>query len=464
MAGRAGQAMSDLPVSLLLTIFDRPMPPEVRPGHEHRAAELRSLWARYVGGPVVSEEADYENFYEQAARLQAAVDAFGENIWLHVPDRTDVVHLGHGARRRLEDLDNLPRYGAQTDDRHSTKALRDEVLASDYFRYEAFTSRLGRRTALTHWLPDSEGADFVRAVRTMLDAGVTDFFVKATKTKLGIFEFSLPADASDRDIWEALVFRAGYALERTGTGVDAFFVQESVTMRCEYRMFVIGQEVVTGGASIEEFTPLDRTEAFDARIREHRRAVTDVVESPETVARLVAFAREAAADLAMEQPELTNYVIDVALGADGEPLVIELNGWLNSGLFASDPALAVIAYRQWLEEKNAVLANHPLSTSAANGRTLCSCGSETGLDGYIAHAAEAAGIGPRTAAELLSALHYQESVNAGCCGGCEPCGGKVELAVCAACGEGDLPCPTYWALDYFRDTSSFQLTAPGVRP
>ncbi|MCC3292359.1 ATP-grasp domain-containing protein [Arthrobacter sp. zg-Y1110] len=452
--------MTALPISLLLTIFERPMPPEVRPGHEHRAAELTSLWARYVGEPVVSEEADYENFYEQAARLKAAVDAFGENIWLHVPDRTDVVHLGHGARRRLDELDGLPCYGAQLDDRHSTKVLRDEVLASDYFRYEAFTSRLGRRTALTHWLPDSEGVDFIRTIRTLLDDGVTDFFVKATKTKLGIFEFSLPADASDRDIWEALVYRAGYALERTGTGIDALFVQESVTMRCEYRMFIVGQEVVTGGASIEEFTPLERTGAFDTRIREDRRGVSDVVEATETVARLVNFARGAAADLAREQPELQNYVMDVALGADGEPLVIELNGWLNSGLFASDPTLAVGAYRKWLEEKNAALAGHPLIPSALNGRTLCACGSEAGLDGYVNHASEVAGVGPCTAAELLSALHYQESVNAGCCGGCEPCGGKGELVVCAVCGEGDSPCLTYWALDYFEDPSSFQLTVP----
>lgn len=452
-----------LPVSLLLTIFNRPMPSGVRPGHEQRAAELTSLWARYVGDPVVSDEADYEEFYEQAARLQGAVDAFGENIWLHVPGRKDVVHLGHGARKAIDELGGLPRYGAQPGNHHTTAVLRDEALASDYFGYEALTSRFGRRTALTHWLPDGEGVDFIRTVRSMLDTGVTDFFVKATKTKLGIFEFSLSSETSDRGIYEALASRAGYALEHTGNGIDALFVQESITMRCEYRMFVIGHEVVTGGASIEEFTPLDSTGAFDTRIREHRRAVTDVVEDPETVARLVDFARSAAAGLASEQPELTNYVMDVAIGADGEPLIIELNGWLNAGLFASGPALAVAAYRRWLEEKNTALACHSLSPTAPNGRELCACGIETGLDGYIGHAATAAGIGPLTAAELLSALHRQESVNAGCCGGCEPCGGRGETAVCAVCGEGDSPCPTYWALDYFRDPSSFELTAPEAR-
>ena len=455
--------MTTLPGSLLLTIFERPLPANVRPGHEQRTGELASLWTRYVGTPVLEEGADYEEFYEQAARLKAAVDAFGENIWLHVPGRKDVVHLRHGARRTLDDLEGVPRYGAQPGNHHTTKVLRDEAMAGDYFRYEAFTSRLGRRAALAHWLPDGKGTDFVRTVRTMLNAGVTGFFVKATKTKLGIFEFSLPADAGDQDIWEALAFRAGYALEHTGSGIDALFVQESVAMRCEYRMFVVGQKVVTGGASIEEFTPLDNAGAFDVKVRVNRRAVSDVVEDPETVARLADFARGAAADLAREQPDLSNYVMDVAIGSDGQPLVIELNGLLNAGLFASDPSLVTGAYRQWLEEKNAVLTGHTLASEAPNGRTLCSCGSEPGLDGYVGHAAEAAGIGPRTAAELLRNLHSQESVNPGCCGGCEPCGGRGEIAVCAVCGESDSPCPTYWALEYFEDPSSFVLTAPEAR-
>nr|WP_254788555.1 hypothetical protein [Arthrobacter sp. ok909] len=45
----------------------------------------------------------------------------------------------------------------------------------------------------------------------------------------------------------------------------------------------------------------------------------------------------------MEVPELTDYVIDVALNADGEPLIVELNSLLNSGLYASRPELVTEA-------------------------------------------------------------------------------------------------------------------------
>jgi hypothetical protein len=52
---------------------------------------------------------------------------------------------------------------------------------------------------------------------------------------------------------------------------------------------------------------------------------------------LTGYAQQAIAALSKEVPDLRDYVIDVALSANGEPLVVELNPLLNSGLYASQP-------------------------------------------------------------------------------------------------------------------------------
>jgi hypothetical protein len=62
------------------------------------------------------------------------------------------------------------------------------------------------------------------------------------------------------------------------------------------------------------------------------------VEAESAIAALLTgFARSAIDALAYEVPDLTDYVIDVALGPDGKPLIVELNSLLNSGLYASQP-------------------------------------------------------------------------------------------------------------------------------
>ncbi len=51
------------------------------------------------------------------------------------------------------------------------------------------------------------------------------------------------------------------------------------------------------------------------------------------------------AEHSVEVPTLRQYVLDVALGADGEPLVVELNGLLNAGLYASDRTSSLERWR-----------------------------------------------------------------------------------------------------------------------
>ncbi|MET1154190.1 ATP-grasp domain-containing protein [Arthrobacter sp.] len=110
-------------------------------------------------------------------------------------------------------------------------------------------------------------------------------------------------------------------------------------MEYKYRVFVVEQRAVSGAGCIEEFTPLDNTGyAFDYKLRRNRSERSEVELAPEIAGILKGYARRAIEAPAKEVPALEDYVIDVALGADGEPLIVELNSLLNSGLYASQPS------------------------------------------------------------------------------------------------------------------------------
>jgi hypothetical protein len=123
-------------------------------------------------------------------------------------------------------------------------------------------------------------------------------------------------------------------------------VQESVPMRFEYRVFVVGHVPVTGAGCVEERTPLDRdpAEAFDPTVREHRGAPDEpACARPQVRDTLVSFARLVAAELHREVPAMRDYVLDVALDDGDRPLVVELNARENAGFFACDPWTVVAA-------------------------------------------------------------------------------------------------------------------------
>lgn len=96
-----------------------------------------------------------------------------------------------------------------------------------------------------------------------------------------------------------------------------------------------------------------------------------------------------------------------------------------------------------------LLASHYLTDT---GR--CVCGASEG-DTFIEHAAEIAGISAGETAELVEELHNTEVLNAGCCGGCEPCGNRSESYRCQVCGEDSGQCATsYFAGLFLRPPSA----------
>jgi hypothetical protein len=96
----------------LVSIFSKPAPEAIRPGHEERAAQWLDLWHHHIGDPSQSPEGDYEDFFGQAARLDASLRGFGpENTWLRVMGRRagSAINAGTGESRPKKELAHLQR-------------------------------------------------------------------------------------------------------------------------------------------------------------------------------------------------------------------------------------------------------------------------------------------------------------------------------------------------------------------
>lgn len=291
---------------------------------------------------------DVEDFFEEAYRLDAALASFTpELVWIVNGSTFKTArHVTTGEQVPPTAVDHLPRYGMQ----HSRDVWfithLPERMAGRYDRLSAFVANAGRELL-------SAGVFDDPSVGTHLNHGIADManrhggevmakvMPRAKFLPLAHMRFDLPV--TDRAARDAVTEHLEWAPVHFDGDVDAFLLQQVVTMRYEYRIFVVDHQVVTGAGSIEEHTPLNNTASFDPQLREHRDARSPVIVDEAIRDTLVAFAAGVAADIAAEQPDLCDYVIDVALGADDRPLVIELNGYLNAGLFASQPRLVTKA-------------------------------------------------------------------------------------------------------------------------
>lgn len=328
---------------------DAPISRAAAPAVRAREKELLRLWCEHIGPATESADGDdYQDFYEQAARLNAAVTAFGpENIWLTVSAHRDgdARNLGTGETLPISDLEHLPRYGTQASQRHQEVDQVQARLAGNYYTYGAFLSRAGRRLVVCGYAPETEGAlDIGDVLAGFAADGIRKAFLKVNLNKYATFPVDLPEGFAPDDAGTALYRQLDYGAMYLEGGSTNLQAQEFVSMEYEYRIFVVGQRAVSGAGCIEEFTPLDNNGyAFDNKLRRNRQEKTPVDVEPAIAGILTGFARNAIDALALEVPELTDYVIDVAMGPGFEPLIVELNPLLNSGLYASRPELVTAA-------------------------------------------------------------------------------------------------------------------------
>lgn len=303
--------------------------------------------APYDGEP----EADFEDFIEDAYRLDAALTAADpDEIAVRSPRRGNTLtNLATRQPTQVRDGDpEIPRYGGQYEDtyaharRHGAQghSIACELIAERYAHHRTFQRRAGRRVLLAGSSPDDGSLNVPDAILQLVPRGGRVVVKVITKAKYLVEVINVPPEPTKAAALAAISRSAGLvgAMMHLEGRPNAFLVQEHVPeLRFEYRVFVVNHQPVTAAGCIEEHTPLDADADFSEQLREHRQARSPVERRPEIAHKLLSFARDVVADYREEVPSLTQYVLDVALDGAGHPLVVELNGLLNAGLYASNP-------------------------------------------------------------------------------------------------------------------------------
>lgn len=312
--------------------------------------------------PEPHPNADQEEWTEAVLQAKAVIDT-GYDVVLHIA----IPRPFGGLVETPEDI--IPIAGADCPDvliRHGGVAyeevtdMPDTRLSARYAELAAFEQLAGRKTiladAITHADPNAMsgyGSAMSRSGGAIsMVEGLTEFKgrscivkitrpVKYTQNR----HFDIGADASPDELYHMLLDSYDCELLRIEGDRDTVLIQEVVRMSHETRFFVAGGKVVSGAACIEAHTPLDRPAGCGILppVFELGRNCGDKVHDEEIAARLVGFAETAAKLISAEEPELRNYVMDVAIGESGDPLLIELNPLVGSGLYANDPEVIVRA-------------------------------------------------------------------------------------------------------------------------
>jgi hypothetical protein len=288
---------------------------------------------------------DDEDFLEQVWRLHAIAEVIPhERVYVQVRERIRNLATGRDGYPAADAF----RWGMQTKQEAREHPIPAEVAADHYFEHSAFQAFAGRRVAISGFRTTGEPqlCDTIRAF-----AGRTgSAFVKVVRpTKGGITTVPVTSGATDDDILDTMYddeFFGGALIHAEGRP-GTFLVQERVEMRFEYRMFVVDGRVVTGAGCVESFTPGTRrdTGPFDCRVQEYR-GRSEVIHAPGVVHTLREGAEAFLAAYTRSGDAGSEFVLDMALDGAGRPLVVEVNGIRNSGLYASDPVAVIAALQE----------------------------------------------------------------------------------------------------------------------
>lgn len=263
-------------------------------------------------GPV-TVGADIEDFWEDACRLDAAIQATGGHLLMAdmCPEGAD--RLGPVSMRE-EGWDS-----------------RDVSIA-----HPLVTHHGGRAMTLGSFGGPGDVSDWFAALKRS-HPGQTWGVLKDARHKCGLWKVLLDTDPEvvrDR-IGEAMGWAAVFLEGRR----DTLFAQQWIDMGWEYRLFVVDGMVVAGAGRVVENTPLDGREhvRFDPAMREtaetFHRLPSPVMSMPSLAEDYAQFCRTI-----LEGDGVSGtMVVDVATDrATGDPVVVEVNSLPNAGLYAAD--------------------------------------------------------------------------------------------------------------------------------
>lgn len=238
-----------------------------------------------------------------------------------------------------------------------------------YAQLDAFARHAGRRIQLADMPGDPANGRSPMALKgalcsmaleeAMVAHGARDVFVKQVwpAKSLPTLRFAISNTTTASQARRMFLDEVGFHFARYEGDKACLLVQDDVEMFCETRFMVINGKVATGAACIEEHTPIDCgawDRAFDP-IWEMKRGGTIRDERPfmerkKTAFDMWAFAQNVANDITAECPDFKSYSLDVAIGDDGQFLVIELNPASNCGLYATNTAILLQAILDFAQQ------------------------------------------------------------------------------------------------------------------
>lgn len=343
------------PVDVAVDLYHRdcPKPPSAGDRRASRFGELVRLWDELVE-PFIPGDGDFESWVENIERTRAAISAYGrEHCWvgLHRRPSDGVVFRNVATGQVHPDPDSLTRWGPVA--WRGTPVRAGGIDPDAYATTETFARHAGRPFRLVA----ADGDDLTAALYAMAEHDphrrVWAKVISTSKYAVGELTVPDPGVDSGRSVFALL--RHGDNDPDTAEGIggalvhyegddNVFLIAPRTTMEYQYRFFCVDGVPVTGAACIESHTPLDSTNlAFDPVV-EQVRGSKDAQRRPDLVEKMHDFAVRVGAELYAEG--MRHFTLDVALGADGEPLVIECNDLPNAGLYACDPQRLLRALRR----------------------------------------------------------------------------------------------------------------------
>lgn len=311
-----------------------------------RAARLLASWRTAFPDMPASTEPDFEDWVENAVRLDSALRLAPERLALvdregnarfmdgrPVPADQEVHFLGSWG---LGDSEHR-KSGVFASYRYPANALGDGLLAHDYVHSQVFRANAGREILLCgrrEEADDPVDLDIFDALAAAYARGARRMLIKVNLPKYAVFRFVIQS-ADPRDIEEQLTSENpdfGMALVHLAGRNNMFMVQDFIPMAYEYRVIVFDHEAVAGAGCVETYTPLDNDAVWDPKVEEVRGS-GEIEVLHDLATRYATFAREFVQDYNLERPNAGNYTLDLAI-SEGGVVVIELNPLRNYGLYA----------------------------------------------------------------------------------------------------------------------------------
>lgn len=330
-----------------LVNYDMPMKSEIRArsGDSDRIERCIKLWEYYAiqtGAGFIEAGADYENWAEQAVRLDTCLRYFPNDI---------IIEFSSGKKftRDRKDVSNvstktLPQFGIELYDFHDPHSVRGkyDVIIDRYPEDPVLSRYLGREYSLV----DSTIKSVSKAVNYYTKKYGSCVLKNIYQSKSGLFKFD--ASVSDRTLNTDL----GWSIIQFEDEKNAWFVSQYIPMEYETRFscFRCKDGVIrpaTAAGCVEEMTPLQVTPQHHFYYRGvsctdylrkrrgyfHTISDANVICDRNRVSRLTDKAIEICANLGKNFPPY--FTMDLAFSGNNIVLV-ETNGLLSSGLYADD--------------------------------------------------------------------------------------------------------------------------------